>query len=283
MSARRAAALALLAVLGTLVAVPAASLGSASAAAAAPAVGSPGVAALAQNGTGGSNVSLGTHVSAFVTAGVETAGENVERGMWAAAYESTDNRSDRAALVAERTRDIDRHLADLEAEKRTLIRQRRSGEIEPVVFRARMSALAARLSELRASINDTAPRAAAVGVPDAVADLRRHARNASGPELRRARSIGGGPPGGAPPGRDGTPPGGPPGQDGTPPGQGDGGPGAGPPGSGDNPSDTPSGSDGTADRTGTPTDTPTEDCDSGPPGDPDGPPEDVPGEGPPDC
>ncbi len=276
MSARRAAALALVAVLGALVAVPAASLGSASGAAAAPAVGSPGVAALAQNGTGGSNVSLGTHVSAFVTAGVETAGENVERGMWAAAYESTDNRSDRAALVAERTRDIDRHLADLEAEKRTLIRQRRSGEIDPVVFRARMSALAARLSELRASINDTAPRAATVGVPDAVADLRRHARNASGPELRRARSIGGGPPGGAPPG-----------QDGTPPGQGDGSPGEGPPGNGgppgDTPTETPSGNGETSDATPAGTDTPTEDCDHGPPDGPDGPPEDVPGEGPPDC
>lgn len=235
MGTRRAVAVALLAVLGALVAVPAATVGSAS-----PAAGPPAALDGAADAT---NVSLGTHVAAFVTAGVESAGENVERGMWDAAYENSDDRSARADLVAERTAALEARLADVEAEKRELVERRRNGEIEPVVFRARMSALAARLSALRASINHTAPRAAAVGAdPARIQALRERARNASGPQLRRARSLGGGPPGGVPPGADGTPPGGGEGPSGEgPPGAG---PGDGqPPGAAGPPTETPDGDD----------------------------------------
>lgn len=277
MTARRAATLALFAVLGVAVAAPAASVAPGTAGA--PVAGSfegaaaanvQGVAASNVQGTAASNASLGTQMAAFVTAGVETAGESVEREMWQAAYERRDNRSARADLVDRRTATIEERIAAVEAEKRDLVRQRRRGEVEPVVFRARMSALAARLAALRRSINHTAPRAAAVGAdPAAVRSLRERARNASGPELRQARSLGGGPP-------DGTLPGGPPG---GPPGGGPGaetpGPDAGPPGGqGPNPQ-------GPATGTPTPADCP------GPSDDPGSAPDDpanATGDtGPPDC
>lgn len=203
MSTRRVGAVALFAALGALVVAPAATVAPASGAGVAPAAGTLPALASAPNA---STASLGTHLAAFVNAGVESAGEKVEHRMWTAAYEASDNRSTRAALVAQRTDALETRLADLEAEKQRLVDRRRTGEIEPLVFQARMSALATRLSALRASINDTVPRAAAVGAdPAAVRALDERARNASGPQLRQARSLGGGPPGGFPPGLAGGP------------------------------------------------------------------------------
>lgn len=182
----RAVALSLLAVLGAVAFVapaPASSPGGD--------VGPPAAAA-AETPTA-NNSTMGDQVSSFVQATSGQADEEVEAGMWSAAY---DNASNRSRIVHRRTADVGDRLAELQRQKQDLIAAYRNGSIDRTEYRARMSRLVGRLAALNRSIDETERQARATGANrTAVEHLRTQARNLSGPEVAAiARSFAGGPP-----------------------------------------------------------------------------------------
>lgn len=155
--------------------------------------------------TGTNNSSMGSDVSSFMQSTTGEAGEEIEAGMWNAAYDDAPNRT---SVVERRTASIDARLQDLQRQKEQVERAYENGSISRVEYRARMSRIVGRMAGLNRSIDETAGQAHAVGADaSAVERLREAARNLSGPEIAAiARSMAGGPPSGAPAGPNGMGP-----------------------------------------------------------------------------
>lgn len=217
MTEARAVALALVALLGAFAAAA-----PATAAGVADPVEDAGVAV--QAGPAANDTGMGGQVSSFMHAAAGGTAEDVQSGLWNAAYRNATNRS---AVVEQRTADVDARLAALAAEKRTLVEARQNGTITQTEYRARMSAVVGRMAALNRSIDETERQARATGANvSKVHQLRDRTRNMSGPEVADvARSMAGGPPAGSPGGPPSVGPGdgGPPNGTG-PPDDGQGGP-----------------------------------------------------------
>jgi hypothetical protein len=181
MSEARAVALSLLALAGAFAVAAPASVAGPSGMADAP-------AAQADNGSG-----MGSNVSAFMQATTGQADEEVESGMWNAAYENASNRT---AVVQRRLADIDRRLADLQDRRERLQAARENGSVGEAAYEARMSRLVGRMAALNRSIEETERQASETGVDRSrVERLRRQAGNVTGQEMAAvARSMAGGPP-----------------------------------------------------------------------------------------
>lgn len=208
-------------------------------------------AGTAANGTDDGAAPPGSQLTGVV--GVQKAeieGEIQSRG-FGIALNRSDNASARAAVVARQVTDLNATLERLRERKAELDAARENGTITEGEYRARIAEVGARIATVQRLANQTEsaardlPEAALRerGVnPDAIGELRRNARNLSGPEVAAiARGIAGpgagkglgrgppanvtGPPGNGPPGLPG----------GGPPGDGD----RGSSESGDNESDTP--------------------------------------------
>ncbi|MCU4740840.1 hypothetical protein [Natronoglomus mannanivorans] len=148
------------------------------------------------------NETTGTDVSTFMQASAADADETVDAEMFIAAYERGDNET-RAEIVDERTAQLETKLERLEAEREELAEQ--DDELNPAARNAKMASLAVRIGSLERAINDTEPRAAAVGADTTtLEELRTNASTLSGPEIAEiARNVSGiepprGPPEGVP-------------------------------------------------------------------------------------
>lgn len=157
---------------------------------------------------------VGTEVSAFMESSSESANGSVDRGMFDAEFNGS-NEADRPDLVRDRTTVLEGRLAELEAEKKALVENKEN--MSDAAYNARMSSVVTRIHELEAAINDTERKAIATGVDtDRLDRLRNDTGNLSGPEVSRiARNLSGvtpGPPAGAEAGNETGPP-----EDGGPP------------------------------------------------------------------
>jgi hypothetical protein len=167
--------------------------------------------------------SMGSEVASFMQSTSGETGEEVEAGMWTAAYENASNRS---AVVQRRAGSIENRLAQLQDRKERLVAARENGSIGAVEYQSRMSRIVGQMAALNRSIDETERQARETGVNSSVVSrLREQVRNLSGPEVAEAaRSMAGGPPTDAPanragpPGEQGPPNGteGPPGEQGPP-------------------------------------------------------------------
>jgi len=274
----RAATFALLVVVGTLAAV-----GLVASAGGSVGVGSVGTQDAADNET-----RMGEQVSSFMESSAGETGEEVDAGMWDAAFENAPE-SARTDVLERRADHIDRRLAELGERKAELIAARENGTIEEDVYRARMSYVVGRMAALNRSINATERQAQAAGVdPNRFDRLNDRMANLTGPKVADvARDLAGGPPDDVPGAQEGS------GNESDPPGEdppGEGPPDDDPPDNGEGPPDdceTPDEGDGdqsNCDDEGNegddpPSDPPGDD----PPGDPPGddPPSDPPGDDPP--
>lgn len=139
------------------------------------------------------NSSMGLQVSGFMQSSTGETSEAVESGMWNAAYGRAETRPARAAVVADRSDDIEARIGELQREKRALIAARKNGTIGAAEFHARMSRIVGRLAELNRSIDETERQARASGADvSRVQRLREAAGELSGPEIATiARSIAG--------------------------------------------------------------------------------------------
>lgn len=171
----------------------------------------------ANNSTGGS--SLGADISAFMQASASEVDGAVETGMWGAAFNDTENRSERVRLVERRTEELNSTLAELRERKAELVAERAAGNVSEAAYKAKLSGLIGRINALESAIDATADRAEEVGAtPEALGTLRAATANLSGPELATvARNLTGvgttpvapgngraGPPNGERPGADGA-------------------------------------------------------------------------------
>ena len=207
MSAYRAALLALFVVGGTLVtavpsgaAPPHATVGEVTATDEAVGVGSRATAV--QNATA-NNSSLGADISSFMQSSVAEVDGVVETGMWTAAYNATDNRSVKVALVERQTEDLREQLAELRQRKAELVAERNASNVSDAAYKAKLGHLVGRVHALRTAINATASRAREVNANvAAVAELQTGADNLTGPEIAAVArnvtgvSVGNGPRGG---------------------------------------------------------------------------------------
>lgn len=143
------------------------------------------------------NASVGTVMQASAA---DTA-NGVESGMFDAAYERADNES-RAAVVSERTADLEAKVTALENERATL--ESRREELSTGAYRSQMARLTVQIASLERTIERTESRADEAGIGrDRLAELRGNAtaiRQAAseqaGPDVAAvARGVaGGGPP-----------------------------------------------------------------------------------------
>lgn len=152
--------------------------------------------------TDGSDDSMGTAVTTFMQSTATDAGVSVDEGMFDAAYENADDAT-RAALVEERTDALVARLEALESERSAL--DEHGPDANPAAYNAKLAQLAVRIDALERGIDETEPRAEAVGVDTAtLEDLRANASAFTGPEVAAvASAIHGvdparGPPAGAP-------------------------------------------------------------------------------------
>lgn len=191
----RAVVLTLLVLLGALAVAAPATAGGPTA--------TPGPAAV--DAPAGNETAMGDQVSSFMHASSGGTSEEVQSGMWNAAYENAPNRS---AVVEERTRDIGSRLDAVEAEKRELVDARENGTIGEAEYRARMSSVVGRMAALNRSIDETERQSRASGVDVSnVERLRTQASNVTGPEVAEvAQSMAGGPPDDTGPPNDTGPP-----------------------------------------------------------------------------
>ncbi|RBI61603.1 hypothetical protein DMJ13_12925 [halophilic archaeon] len=144
---------------------------------------------LQENGT---NESLGTEISSFMQASsTETQGA-VETGMWVAQFNATDNRSARRKLVRSQVTDLGQKLDTLQEEKQAIIDAYQNGKIDELQYRAQMSGVVSRIQAIQQAINETEPRARAVGAEvKAVGRLEKRASSAIGPKAAAvAGSVG---------------------------------------------------------------------------------------------
>ncbi|WP_049922451.1 hypothetical protein [Halopiger djelfimassiliensis] len=152
-----------------------------------------------------------TTVSTFMQASAADAETSVETGLFEAEYEQADDAT-RAAIVADRTDDLETTLESLEAERDEL--RERKGTLPEAQYQARMTRLAVEIPALERSAERTKPRANETGVDERRLDtLQERASELAGPDVTAFapghadddRHPGGGPPDDR--GPDGTPPG----------------------------------------------------------------------------
>lgn len=125
--------------------------------------------------------SMGAEVNAFMHSNTAGADDAVEAGMFAASYERADE-DERAAVVSDRTSDLEAKLDALEAERAAL--EEREGDLPPPAYDARMTRLAVEISALERALNDTETRAVESGVdPAEIRTIRGNAADLSGPEV----------------------------------------------------------------------------------------------------
>jgi hypothetical protein len=199
----RAIALALLALLGAVSVVGSAPAAGPTRTATVGSSGGAGVTAV--EASTGNNSSMGSEVSSFMQSTTGETGEEVEAGMWNAAYENSSNRT---AVVDRRADSIGSRLDELHRQKRTLVEAYRNGSINRTEYQARMSYIVGRMAGLNRSIEETARQANETGADvTAVGQLRTKARNLTGQEIAAvARSLAGGPPANLTTGRNDTGP-----------------------------------------------------------------------------
>lgn len=148
------------------------------------------------------DATVGESISGFMQSTEASAQGDVDQGLYEARYETAEG-SERTALVEERTTDLEARLAAVEDRIDRIQADR--DEMNPIAYRARMSAAAAQLRSLEASANGTERDAAAVGVNTTrLETLRNRASELSGQEVAAiARSLAGvtprGPNGSGPP------------------------------------------------------------------------------------
>lgn len=127
-----------------------------------------------------SNASLGAEVSAFMQASAADTEGEVDNGMFAAAFNRSDE-GKRAALVTNRTSELRDRLDALRSEREALLDQ--EGNLT-VAERAKAASLTARIDALDDSIDQTETAAQRVGVDASQLDeLRTEARDLAGPEV----------------------------------------------------------------------------------------------------
>ncbi|NHN59915.1 MULTISPECIES: hypothetical protein [Halorussus] len=143
----------------------------------------------ANNSTGGS--ALGADISAFMQTSAAEVDGAVETGMWGAAFNGTENRSERVRLVERRTEELNSTLAELRERKAELVAERAAGNASEAAYKAKISGLVGRINALESAVDATADRAEEVGVdPEALGTLRTATANLSGPELAAvARNV----------------------------------------------------------------------------------------------
>lgn len=143
----------------------------------------PGAAAQESNATDG-NVTFGAQVSAFMQSTAADANGTVDRGMW---RQSVENTSSPDEAVSDRVSRLERRVDELEARNADLAATANESGVAGVVYTARASAVRAELSNLRASVDQTAETASNHGVDDErLADLQERAGSVSGPEVAEA-------------------------------------------------------------------------------------------------
>ncbi|WP_136717204.1 hypothetical protein [Halorientalis salina] len=168
------------------------------------------VAANETNESSGENASLGTQISSFMQASSAETNGSVDAGMWEAEFNAS-NGTEKAAVVENRIRTLDRRVDRLEDRLADLEARHENGSLPEVAYMAQASQLTAEIESLERSINETDSAAKSVGVNDTRLDkLRTDARNMSGRAVANdARGLSVvSPPGlarGGPPGDAGTP------------------------------------------------------------------------------
>lgn len=156
----------------------------------------PGVLAQATGGESDNESSFGAQISSFAQASAADANGSVERGMWNA---SLADDVPPGEAISQRAHDLRDRLDRLQNRSEALMEAKRNGNISGVAYTARASAIHAQLVNLRAAINQTSTAAKRHGVNEsALADLKRAAGNATGPEIaaiaRNLTDAGHGPP-----------------------------------------------------------------------------------------
>jgi hypothetical protein len=132
--------------------------------------------------SGATNASVGT----LMQANAADTENTVESEMFDAAYETADNES-RAAIVSDRTAELEGQLTELEAERDTLRDEREN--LSQGEYRSRMAKLTVEIASLERSIDRTERRASEVGVNETeLRELRGNARS-----IRRNVSADAGP------------------------------------------------------------------------------------------
>lgn len=134
--------------------------------------------------------SMGAEISAFMQSSASEADGAVEDGMFEAEYDERAG-DDRAALVEDRTGDLQADLAELRERKREL--QENRDEMSRVEYQARMSRLVSDIRSLERSVERTEPLAERAGVnATALRSIRDNASELSGQEvaaLARGMSV----------------------------------------------------------------------------------------------
>lgn len=121
------------------------------------------------SGTASTNASVGTLLQATAAETKET----VETGMFEAAYETADNES-RAAIVGDRTTELESQLRSLEAERAEL-REQRAG-LSRGAYRSRLARLTVEIASLERSIERTNTTVADGSIDESdLAELRENA------------------------------------------------------------------------------------------------------------
>ena len=130
------------------------------------------------------NATLGGDISSFMQSSVAEVSGEVESEMWEAAFNGTQNRSERVELVDRRTRELERELADVRERKQEIIDQHESGALGDTAYRARLSNVVGRIEALRSSINTTTPHAKQVDTDvTELQNLSEQTEDLSGPEI----------------------------------------------------------------------------------------------------
>jgi len=137
------------------------------------------------------NESLGAEISSFMqVSSAETQGA-VDTGMWVAEYNASDNQSAKRSLVDQQVTTLGRELDTLQREKQAIITAYRNGNITRVEYKAQMSSIIGRIQSVQQAINETEPRARAVGADvRAISALDNRTNATIGPEVASvARSL----------------------------------------------------------------------------------------------
>ena len=124
--------------------------------------------------------SMGAEMTAFMQSSSVDASDATDRGMYNAALESAAD-DERRAVVVDRTTQLERQYERLE---RQYERVQANDEMNPVARHAQLTRIAAQLSTLDESVEETTEHADAVGVDtDALETLRENAHELTGPEV----------------------------------------------------------------------------------------------------